>query len=173
MFLSATHLIKPGKKFGGIGGSNFDDSKSSSLTFSHYLSGIRVLNDSSNFDACQFIYTSFNDNQSRIFSSVHGSYEQKVNLPNEYHLDDGERIVKVQVRIENTLFYTDTSQSSTYSTKLIKGLKFTTNKGRSFPPVTLQGDNIETEENFGFILGYVAGKAGRYIDQLQFYWYRA
>ena len=175
IFLLATYFIKPGKKFGGTGGSKFNDSKSLSLTLSHYLSGIVVSENLNNFDACQFIYTLSNDNQSRIYSKVHGNEGKKLKSSKEYYLNDGERIVKVQVKIDDIIFSINGNHSHGFDAKLIGGLNFITNKGRSFPSEYEEDDDddIESEDNRGYIIGYVAGKAGLSIDQLQFYWYPA
>jgi hypothetical protein len=52
-------------------------------------------------------------------------------------------------------------------------LKFITTKVRSIPPdIYLAGNDVELEYFPGYTLGYVTGKSGLRIDQLQFFWYR-
>jgi hypothetical protein len=162
-----TLLIKAGQKFGGDGGGDFDDSSLRMFTPSHYLSGF-VFFDIENFDSCQFIYTSSHDNQSRIASNTYGLYEGEINSTLEYHLNDDERIDQVRVKSYEVKF-----TSSGQITKIIRGLQFVTTKGRSIPPgILLTGYNVQFESIPGYTLGYVTGKTGVRIDQLQFFWYR-
>jgi hypothetical protein len=187
-------LIISGRKFGGDGGDNFDDSSSPNFTSSHYVSGF-VFSDIDVFDACQFIYTSSHDNQSRIESSVRGYGGNKIKSTYKYYLTADERIELVQVKSFNeplddsndytyneTLYesndYTynerlDDSNDYTYTQKLVRGLKFVTTKGQRIPPgPLLTGNDVQSENFTGYTLGYVTGRSGQKIDQLQFFWYR-
>jgi hypothetical protein len=163
-------LIKAGRKFGGDGGSDFDDSLLPNFTYSHYLSGV-IIFDTENFDSCQFIYTSFQQNQSQIESNIYGLHVSPTNRTGKYHLDQDERIEKVQVQSLEKRF--SRHDESTFNLRMITRLIFITTKGRSIPPNTnLTGTGVEVEYFPGYTLGYVTGKSGSKIDQLQFFWYR-
>jgi hypothetical protein len=63
--------------------------------------------------------------------------------------------------------------NSKYRRTLIRGIQFYTTKGRKIPSYKDEEDDQPFFEQYnGYILGYVTGKSARYIDQLQFYWYR-
>ncbi len=124
-----------------------------------------------NLVSCQFNYISFHHNQSRIESSVHGGNGQRIDSPYEYQLDKDERINKVQVKSfpMPVAHYNGVK----ITTKIITGLQFITTKDRRIPSdITLTGKDVETEQFLGYTLGYVTGKSGLRIDQLQFFWYR-
>ncbi len=162
-----TLLIKAGRKFGGDGGSDFDDSSSPNFTYSHYLSGL-LFSGIFGFDGCQFIYKSSPDNQSRIQSSVHGNGGNTINSTHKYYLNADERIEEVRVKSYNVQFGSDRVIA-----KIIRGLQFVTTKNRTIPPdILLTGDQVESESFRGYTLGYVTGKSGQSINQLQFFWYR-
>jgi hypothetical protein len=163
-------LIKAGEKFGGTGGGYFDDSSLYAFTVHHYLSGIVTSADNNDFDSCQFLYSSFYDNQNRIESIVHGKFGQKMESTQQFDLNPDENIYKVQVNVIDIVSVD--SDGIRYPSKIIKGLKFFTTNGRSFPPYTFQAEKIFTEQFHGYTLGYVTGKSGLRINQLQFFWYR-
>lgn len=165
MFLE-TFLIKAGRIFGG---GDFDDSSIPMFTSSHYLSGFRCSN-LKNVDACQFIYTSAQNNHSQIESGIHGGDERLTNASFEYHLNYDERIH--QVRIGSVLTRFLVNNGITYTTTLINGIQFVTRKGRMVPSdIVLAHCKVETEYFPGYTLGYVTGRSGLRIDQLQFFWY--
>jgi len=88
----------------------------------------------------------------------------------KFDLNQDEKIYKVQINVFDLLFLI--TNGTSYTTKVIKALKFFTTKGRSIPPYNSQTGKIFTEEFGGYTLGYVTGRAGQCIDQVQFYWYR-
>jgi hypothetical protein len=156
--------------FGGDGGSDFDDSSLPNFTCSHYVSEI-LFSDINGFYACQFIYKSSRDNQSRIESSVHGGNGKKINSKHIYNLTADERIKDVQVKSFNRTLLGNNNYKSV--PKLVTGLKFITTNNRTIPPdFNLTGDDVQSENFTGYTLGYVTGKSGGRIDQLQFFWYR-
>jgi hypothetical protein len=162
-----TLLIKTGRKFGGDGGSDFDDSSSQNFTYSHYLSGF-LFSGIFGFDGCQFIYTSSYDKQSRIESSVRGNGENTMDWTHKYYLNADERIEEVRVKSYNAQFGSDRVMA-----KIIGGLQFVTTKNRTIPPdISLTGDQVESESFPGYTLGYATGKSDQNINQLQFFWYR-
>ncbi len=131
-----------------------------------------LFSDIDGFNACQFIYKSSRDNQSKIESRVYGANGQRMNTTYEYHLDDDERIVKVQVKSVPDK-YIKPNNGIKLTTQIIRGLKFITTKGRSIPPnINLTGNGLEVEYFPGYTLGYVTGRSDGKIDQLQFFWYR-
>jgi hypothetical protein len=165
-----TVVIQRGRKFGDNVGGDFDDSLLPNFTYAHYLSGFRC-SDVVNFNACQFIYSSSHHNQSQIESRVYGANGQRMNTTYKYHLDDDERIEKVQVKLLPERF--KNAKTGPFTMKIIRGLKFITTKGRSFPPnINLTGNGLEVEYFPGYTLGYVTGKSVSTIHQLQFFWYR-
>ena len=167
-----TSLIKAGQIFGGDGGEFFDDSLLPLFTYTHYLSGI-ILSKSGKFDACQFIYTSLRDNQSRIESIVHGINGRPIDSAYAYYLDKDERIEEVSVTSSNVTFVVVNVANSFYKTKVTKGLKFLTTKGRTIPSGALRaGGDMQSERFSGYTLGYATGRSGLVIDRLQFFWYR-
>ncbi len=166
-----TLLVKAGQKFGGKGGSYFYGSLTKNITYYHYLSGIITsINEEGNFlGSLQVLYSSSQDNGSLIKSKIYGNYGRKPTNAQSFILDKDERINKVQGKLINrTLIIADNSQL----VLLIGEVQFFTTKGRVSPSLD-QEDGVKFIEQFeGYTLGYVAGRSGLYIDQLQFFWYR-
>jgi hypothetical protein len=165
--ISEPLLINSGRQFGGDGGDNFDDSSSEKFTPSHYVSGF-IFSDIDGFDACQFIYTSSHDNQSRIESDVHDDGGNKINSTHKYSLNADERIDQVQFKSYNRTFINNGQIAN-----IIRGLKFVTTKGQRIPPgLLLKGNDVQSKNFTEYTLGYVTERLGGGIDQLQFFWYR-
>ncbi len=78
----------------------------------------------------------------------------------EFRLDINERVSKVQVVVLS-------GQLGLY----IHGVRFFTTYGQTSQSIDSIGGTIQTEEFDGYILGYVTGRSGLWIDQLQFHWY--
>lgn len=164
-------LIKAGQLFGGNGGANFDDSLLLNFTPNHYLSGL-IISNTNRTHVCQFIYRSPYTNQSRILSPVHGNLGRPMKSTHVYHFDDDERVEEVTILSSNQTY--TTSKKTSFTTVIVKGFQFITTKGRIIPAdIPLIDDDIRSERFPGYILGYVTGKEGLAIDQLQFMWYRA
>ncbi len=162
-----TLLIKTGRKFGGDGGSDFDDSSLPNFMYSHYLSGLRF-SAMFGFHACQFIYKSSYDNQSPIESIIRGNGGNTIDWTHNYTLNADERIEQVRVESHNIVVGRDRVMA-----KIIGGLQFITTENRTIPSdISLTGDQVESESFPGYTLGYVTGRSGQKIDQLQFFWYR-
>ena len=163
-------LIRAGHPFGGNGGDNFDDSLLLNFTSTHYLSGF-IISNTNQFDACQFIYRSPYENQSLILSPVHGSFGRPMHSTRIYHFDDDERVENVIV-ISSDQTYGSPGKTY-YTTDIVKGFQFITTKGRTIPADISHINGAGRSERFPrYVLGYVTGKVGLSIDQLQFMWYR-
>ncbi|CAF5012293.1 unnamed protein product [Rotaria sp. Silwood1] len=169
--LTGTLLIKAGQKFGGTGGSLFDDSSTKNFTCSHYLSRIIIRNDNDDdmpLDWIQFIYSSSYDQNSVIEGQTHGF--RRTSEVSQFLLEKDERIYKIRGKLSNV---TLSSQDGTlFSTILVRGLQFFTSKGRTSRSYDHLEGEVFTEEYDGYTLGYATGRSGLFIDQLQFYWYR-
>jgi hypothetical protein len=87
-----------------------------------------------------------------------------------FFLDRNETIYKVQVVTKYLTLYKNDKPS--FNTTLIRALGLFTTKGRSSESIDHADGQHFTEQYEGYTVGYVAGRSGRYIDQLQFYWYR-
>lgn len=127
------------------------------------------------FDACQFTYRSSRGDQSRIESPVHGNGKQPISLPHEYRLDDDERIKQVHVltTVDIVVDTDNTTHPGIKRIKRIQKFQFITTKNRKLPNrVVLPDNGFQTENFLGYTLGYVTGRTGLIIDQLQFVWYR-
>ncbi len=61
---------------------------------------------------------------------------------------------------------------SKVSARYIVGIRFHTTYNRTSPFYGSQQGQLFTEENHGFVLGYVRGEARIHIERLQFIWYR-
>jgi hypothetical protein len=150
-------------------GYDFDDSLTTKLPLSHYVRGIIFLADWYPLNWFQCLYSSLDDPENLIEGDIHGM--QHINdTYQRLFLDKDEQIDKIEVKIDYVQLYQNGIPS--LRTRLIMGIRFFTTKGRKSQSI----DNIPGEryiEQFdGYILGYVTGKSGRYIDQLQFYWYK-
>jgi len=150
-------------------GYDFDDSLTTKMTLSHYVCGIIFLPDWYPLNWFQCLYSSKNDPENIIEGDIHGM--KHINdTYQRFFLGKDEKINKIQVKIDYVQLYKD--GIPTIYTRLIMGIRFFTTKDRKSQSI----DNIPGEtyiEQFdGYILGYVTGKSGRYIDQLQFYWYK-
>jgi hypothetical protein len=165
-------LIKAGLKFGGTGGSYFYDSLTKNFTYYHYLSGlITSVSEKRNFlGSLQLLYSSSQNNHSLVESKIYGNDGWKPTNTERFILDKDEKIWKVQGKlIRRTLFMRDASR---VLATLIGQIEFFTTKGRVSSSHNQEDGEIFTEQYDGYTLGYVAGRSGLYIDQLQFFWYR-
>ncbi|CAF3792782.1 unnamed protein product [Rotaria sp. Silwood1] len=163
-----TALIRAGFKFGGVGGSHFDDSLTPNFTCSHYLSGIIFQNDPVPLNWIQFLYSSLLDPQNVIEAKLHGT-RYKTDSVQQFLLDKDEKISKIQMKIDNITLYINKIQ---HSVPIIRGLRVFTTKGRVSQSIDRVNGQSATESFDGYAVGYVTGKDGLLIDQLQFYWYR-
>jgi hypothetical protein len=56
--------------------------------------------------------------------------------------------------------------------KYVDALQFTTNKGRMSPYCGGNGGKTFSESHPGYVLSYISGRSGKYLDQIQFHWVR-
>lgn len=88
-----------------------------------------------------------------------------------YHLDDDERVEEVKMVFSNKGYWINGKDN--FTTLIVNGFQFKTTTSRIIPAdIPLVGSDIKVERFPGHILGYVTGKTGVYIDQLQFMWYQ-
>ncbi|CAF0729015.1 unnamed protein product [Adineta steineri] len=162
-------LIKSGKQFGGTGGHTFDDYIENNLTYSHYLRGMITGCKALPLDWCQFCYSSSNDNcQMIIQTDMQGTCETDDDIE-RFIINQNERINKIQVVIDYVILLVGDIRKLV---PLIRGIRFFTTNGQSSQSIDhLEGDSY-TEEFYGYFVGYITGRSGLLIDQLQFHWFR-
>lgn len=159
--------IIAGEKFGDIQGSAFDDSLMNSFTSFHYFRGIIMQTDDI-LHWIQCFYSSNSSSEDFLPGIIHG-IRDPTDLGEPFFLDEDEKIDKVQVKVRNVKLYNN--HVVVGNPRLVVAVRFFTTKGRSSPDISqVTGDNY-TEKYSGYTLGYIAGRSGRYINQLQFYWY--
>nr|ACD54718.1 natterin-like protein [Adineta vaga] len=73
----------------------------------------------------------------------------------KFSIDADERIVKVEGSVGTA----------------VSGLMFTTNKGRKSPRCGAAASNKDFVEQYpGYVLSYISGRSGNYLNQIRFYW---
>ncbi|CAF3974863.1 unnamed protein product [Rotaria sordida] len=159
-------IIKPGQKFGGTSGDDFNDSLLPDFTC-HHLSAIGVYAHDDNIESYQFFYSLDNDNQLTIESQIHGNQDSK--MITMFEFDKDEKIDSVEGQIINENIVSPNGTNLTISR--ITGLQFFSTKGRASLSYNGQLGQTFTENFDQYTLGYVTGKATHYINQLQFFWY--
>ena len=128
-----------------------------------YLSAIRFIyewNDTSS----QVVYHGYGDRPPKIGHSLFGD---------KFLLSMDERINKVTLYVGTgieTGGYTITVGSEIIS--YITGIQFHTTNERTTRLYGIKEENEFTESFEGYILGYVKGRSGLVIDELQFVWYK-
>ena len=94
-----------------------------------------------------------------------------MNSTHTYHFDDDERVEEVIVISSNQDFVN--GNKIPFTTVIVKGFQFITTKGRTIPADISHINGDGRSERFPrYVLGYVTGKSGLAVDQLQFMWYR-
>ncbi|UJR07506.1 hypothetical protein I4U23_011795 [Adineta vaga] len=160
-----------GNKFGGSGGGSFDDSTSNNFTCSSYLRGIYGEIDGDDIlTSIQFIYSYSNDNKNITYGPIRGDEIRSFEKSKRFILDEWERFVKVEGYLAHQMV--QMSDETEHNIVVVTGLQFTTATGRQSPLFGEPSDEKFSEEFDGFTIGYVKGKCGILIDQLQFIWYR-
>ncbi|CAF1329257.1 unnamed protein product [Adineta ricciae] len=162
--------IKSGNKFGGLeGGHSFDDFIENGLTSSHYLCGMITGCNKYPLDWCQFCYSSLNDDKKLIIKSeLQGTYGSD-EIIERFCIKKNERINKVQVIVDYITLYVDEVRKLV---PLVRGIRLFTTNGRSSGSIDHLNGELYTEEIPGYFVGYVMGRSGAFIDQLQFHWYK-
>ena len=155
---------KTGVKFGAFEGYDFDDSLTPGFTSSHYLRGIISPREVYRLNWFQCYYSSSANPNHTITSEMHGIRDDTDVI------DHNETINQVQIVTKYLILYKNDKPS--FNTTLIRALRLCTTKGRSSESIDHADGQLLTEQYEGYTVGYVAARSGRYIDQLQFYWYR-
>jgi hypothetical protein len=161
--------VKAGQIYGIADGdaASFDDSSSSDFTCSHYLNEILVHHDDQGFEAYRFFYYSPHAKDQQIQSELHGNKSFPQITEFNFHQ---ERIVKVEGQIVDKVFILD--NGTEFTKPVVTGIKFTT-KENNANHLFNESSGINFNESFpGYMLGYVTGRSNRYIEQIQFFWYR-
>ncbi len=117
----------------------------------------------------QCFYSSNSSSKSFRLGPIHG-FREPQDRGELFFLDEEERISKVQVKLEYVQLYDDNVPAE--KPKLVMAIQFFTTKGRSSPDISQAAGEMYTEEYPGYTLGYIAGRSGRFIDIIQFYWYQ-
>jgi hypothetical protein len=120
------------------------------------------------FDFFRFLYSSPNEPENIIKAKFQGTRREK-DTEKQFLLAKDEKIYKVQVKVDDVMLYTNNKPAGT--TKLIRAIRFFTTKGQSSQSIDHAGGEMFTEQFDGYTLGYVTGRTGSFVDQLQFYWY--
>lgn len=64
------------------------------------------------------------------------------------------------------------SNGTNITMSIITGIEFISTSGVVSPSYDGRLGDTFSEEFDGYTLGYVTGRSGQYIEQLQFFWYR-
>lgn len=161
--------IKSGIKFGDTTGFEFDDSLAEKFTYFHSIRGIRIRPDRSPLHWFQCFYSSSDNPENMIEGAIHGLKEDNDSFE-DFFLDKDEKITKIQIKVDYVQLYQNDILS--FRPLLIMAMRFYTTKGRTSRSIDYVDGQMYTEEFPGYTLGYISGKSGRYIDQIQFYWYK-
>lgn len=116
---------------------------------------------------CQFSYSSPDNPGSILESALHG--ERRSNDTDSFVLDENDRINKVQVLVDDETLYVG---GITKCVSLIRGIRFFTTNGKFSRSIDHLPGELHTEKFDGYTVGYVSGRSGLRVDQLQFHWYR-
>lgn len=159
--------IKDGMKFGDEGGSSFDDSLLGDFTHSHYLRGLVTQHDTSFLEWCQFLYALPGDSENLLLSDTHGT-RPTTDVIHRFCLAENERISKVQVIVGDEIMYVGDIETSV---ELVRGVRFFTTHGQASQPINHIQGKLHTEQFHGYVVKYISGRRGLFVDQLQFHWY--
>jgi hypothetical protein len=118
------------------------------------------------FAWCQFLYSSPYNPENILESKVHGT-RSTTNVIERFDLNRNERINKVQVVVDNEILLINGIEQSV---PLIRGVRLFTTQGRQSHSIDHIEGERSTEQFDGYTVGYVTGRKGLFIDQLQFHW---
>lgn len=160
--------LKSGARFGGSGGGVFDDSSVKNFTRSHYLRGLITSDQKMPLEWCQFLYSSPDNPENVLQSELQGT-RQATDVIQRFFLVQTERIKKVQIVVNSQILYVDNIRTSV---PLICGVRLFATDGQTSPSIDHLEGHFYTEQFDGYTVGYVTGRSGLYVDQVQFHWYR-
>ena len=161
-------MILVGKKYGGDGGSPFDDSLIQNFSCSFYIRGMISPKNSLAMDWIQFLYSSSNDPTTIIESTVIGTRGDS-EQDERFILHPDERVIKIHIKYASQSLYVN---GILQSIPLVRGIRLFTSANRVSRLIDDNQGEILTEQYDGYTLGYARGRRGLRIDQLQFLWYR-
>ena len=163
-------MIRAGSKFGDndTGDGQFDDSFTTNFTCSHYLRGMYAQRGFFPSNWFQFVYSSTNQPDQMINGDIHGSGSEK-DLSERFLLDKDEKVYKVQVVYEDTPYELNKVKGIAPA---VRGIRLFTTKGRASLSIDHAKGTKIIEQFDGYTVGYVSGRSGIHLDQIQFHWYR-
>ncbi len=119
-------------------------------------------------DWFQFLYSSTNQPDQMIKGDIRGSRSEE-DISEFFLLDKDEKVYKVQIVYENTPYWKNNIKRIVPT---VRGIRLFTTKGRASPSIDhAQGTKV-IEQFDGYTVGYVSGRSGIYLDQIQFHWHR-
>jgi hypothetical protein len=132
----------------------------------HYLRGMITGYDPITLAWCQFLYSSPYNPENILESNVHGTRSAS-DVIARFVLTGNERINKVQIVVGNEILYVDDIQQSV---PLVRDVRLFTTEGRQSQSIDhIVGERLMAQFD-GYMVKYVTGRKGLYIDQLQFHW---
>lgn len=168
MIIEGNLPIKPGQKFGhSIDGTDFDDSTLPEFTYSHYFNEFAARHDSQGFEIYQFLYYSPYSKSRKIESPFYGNASFDASHEHAFGISD--QIERVEGVLVNETIRTSDGRNLTKC--IITSLRFISKGGED--NYYKRSNGIRFSESFpNYVLAYITGKSGQYIEQIQFYWYR-
>lgn len=139
-----------GPIYGGSGGSVFTDSNMIGTSYASVPNSIN-LRSGRLLDAIDMTYQT---TDKTIYQAPRRGGSGGTD--HRFQLNPDEKIVKITGRAGS----------------LIDALQFTTNTGRTSPFCGGNGGTEFTEQHPGYVLWYISGRSGRFVDQIQFHWVR-
>jgi hypothetical protein len=119
-------------------------------------------------DWYQFLYSSSYHPDDIIEADIRGT-RPKTDISERFLLGKDEKIYKVQVVYYNASY---NIHNVLTNASVIRGVRLFTTKGRASPSLDQAEGTTTTEQFDGYIVGYVSGRAGLAVDQIQFHWHR-
>jgi len=112
---------------------------------------------------------SSDDNGSPVKFNTHGN--QTSVFDHEFYFGKNAKINRVHFKIIQKKWISP--NGTNFTREIIIGIRFHSDDAGQANPLFHDQTGEECGEEFpGYTLGYVTGRAGLYIEQLQFFWYR-
>ncbi|CAF1092877.1 unnamed protein product, partial [Didymodactylos carnosus] len=158
-----------GRIYGGLGGGPFDDSINirNLDNFSTYYPSQLSFSWCDWLESMNMTYILISNTTKTVHTWKANRYGGDPNCVSKtFSLDRDERIQKVSLT-----FGEHWSTAVPRHHYIILGIQFHTNKNRMSPYYGSQFRGVTVEETYdGYVLNYISGTAGKFIDQLQLHW---